>query len=163
MAERELRGVAAAPGVAVGVVRPLAAVALSGEHVPAERREDERVRALAALEQAAQDLEALAERLGAADAEIVMTGALMARDPSLEAAVAALVVEHARTAADAILEGCAAQADRLAAIPDEMLAARADDVRSLGRRAAMIAAPPPVHEAVDGRDEVLVAEDLGPA
>ena len=50
----------------------------------------------------------------------------------------------------------------LAALADEMLAARADDVRSLGRRAARLAAGS-VPAIADGSDFVLVADDLGPA
>ena len=167
MIMRELRGVPAAPGIAVGVVRRLAVVGPSGEEVAPERRAGERDRALAALERAARDLEALAERLTAEgradDAEIVATGALMALDPALTRAVGQLVVANGRSAGDAILEACRAQADALAALPDPMLAARADDVRSLGRRAALHVVADSGDEHIDGRDEILVAEDLGPA
>jgi phosphoenolpyruvate-protein phosphotransferase len=167
MSTRELRGVPAAPGVAVGVVRRLAAVGPSGELVPPERRAGERDRALAALERAARDLEALAEKLTREgrpdDAEIVATGALMALDPALTQAVGQLVVAEGRSAGDAILEACRAQADMLAALPDPMLAGRADDVRSLGRRAALHVVADSGDAHVDGRDEILVAEDLGPA
>jgi phosphoenolpyruvate-protein kinase (PTS system EI component) len=164
---RELRGIPAAPGIAVGVVRRLAAVGPSGEEVPLERRAAERDCALAALERAARDLEALAERLTREgrpdDAEIVATGALMALDPSLTQAVGDAVLTDGRSAGDAILEACRAQADTLAALPDPMLAARADDVRSLGRRAAMLVVGEATDARVEGRDEILVAEDLGPA
>jgi phosphoenolpyruvate-protein phosphotransferase len=167
MSGRELRGVPAAPGIAVGVVRRLAVVGPSGDVVASELRAGERERALAALERAARDLEALAEKLAAEgrpdDAEIVATGALMALDPSLTHAVGQLVVADGRTAGDAILEGCRAQADALAALPDPMLAGRADDVRSLGRRAAMHVVADTDDPHVNGRDEILVAEDLGPA
>jgi phosphoenolpyruvate-protein kinase (PTS system EI component) len=167
MSGRELRGVPAAPGIAVGVVRQLAAIGPSGEHVAPERREGELGRARAALEQSADQLEALADRLAAQgradDAEIVATGALMARDPSLDQAIGLFVLEGGLSAPDAILEACATQADLLAGLPDAMLAARADDVRSLGRRAALLAAPDRGDSSVEGRDEILVAEDLGPA
>src|SRR5881296_765983 len=97
MSTRELRGIPAAPGVALGVVRRLVAVAPSGELVPTDRRADEHDRALAALEHAARDLEALAERLTADgrpdDAEIVATGAMMALDPSLTDAVGRLAAQ----------------------------------------------------------------------
>jgi len=86
----------------------------------------------------------------------------MALDPGLAAAVEAAVGSDGLPAADAILEACSAQADALAALPDEMLAARADDVRSLGRRAALRAAGS-APASVGGGDLVLVAEDLGPA
>lgn len=167
MGGRELRGVPAAPGIAVGVVRRLAAIGPSGEQIPLEQRAAELERALAAFERAARDLETLAARLTgegrADDAEIVATGALMARDPSLAHATGRLVREQGRTAADAILEACRTQADLLAALPDPMLAARADDVRSLGRRAALHVVPDAGNATVEGRDEILVAEDLGPA
>src|SRR5689334_8918476 len=98
MSTRELRGVPAAPGVAVGVVRRLAAVGPSGERVAPEQRAAERDRALGALERAARDLEALADRLTKEgrpdDAEIVSTGALMALDPGLTDAVGRLVVSE---------------------------------------------------------------------
>jgi len=167
MSGRELRGVPAAPGIAVGVVRQLAAIAPSGERVAPEQRAGELERARGALEEAARQLEALAERLAAQgradDAEIVATGALMGRDPSLDQAVGLFILEGGLSAPDSILEASAAQADLLAAIPDPTLAARADDVRSLGRRAALLAAPERGDPAVEGRDEILIAEDLGPA
>ena len=74
------------------------------------------------------------------DAEIVETGALMAADPLLDAAVAAAVMERGRSAAAALIEATEEHAAAIASLPDELLAARADDVRSLGRRAARIAA-----------------------
>jgi phosphoenolpyruvate-protein phosphotransferase len=167
MSGHELRGVPAAPGIAVGVVRRLAVVGPSGELIAPERRAGERDRALAALERAAHDLEALADKLAAEgrpdDAEIVATGALMALDPSLTEAVGKLVVGEGRSASDAILEACRAQADVLAALPDPLLAGRADDVRSLGRRAALHVVEDSGDAHVDGRDEILVADDLGPA
>jgi phosphoenolpyruvate-protein kinase (PTS system EI component) len=122
--------------------------------------------ATGALEAAAVELEELACRLAAdgltADAEIVETGALMARDPGLVDAVERAVVDEGRPAVQALVSACEAQAALLAALPDELLAARADDVRSLARRAARLAsgAPAPTPESTDG---IVVAEDLGPA
>jgi phosphoenolpyruvate-protein kinase (PTS system EI component) len=122
--------------------------------------------ATAALEAAAVELEELACRLAAdglpADAAIVETGALMARDPGLLDAVERAVVNEGRPAVQALVSACEAQAALLAALPDELLAARADDVRSLARRAARLAsgAPAPTPESTDG---IVVAEDLGPA
>jgi phosphoenolpyruvate-protein kinase (PTS system EI component) len=165
MSDRELRGVPASPGTAVGVARLLAAPEANGARIEPACRPAEIERAHVALEAAAAQLETLAARLaadgGAAEAEIVDTGALMARDPGLAAAVEAAIAGDGLTAPAAILTACAAQADILAALTDETLAARADDVRSLGRRAARLAAPG--SEPVPGRDEILVADDLGPA
>ncbi|MDX6657124.1 MAG: multiphosphoryl transfer protein [Solirubrobacteraceae bacterium] len=163
----ELRGVPAAPGVAVGAVRLLAAPVPTGVRVAPEARAAEFDAARLALEKAAAQLDALAAALtaqGRADeAEIVATGALMALDPGLEKAVEELIGEEGLAAPAALFAACAAQADVLAALDDPMLAARADDVRSLGRRAASLAAGGAGSEAVEGRDEVLVADDLGPA
>src|SRR5258705_929074 len=145
MSGRELRGVPAAPGIAVGVVRQLAAIAPSGERVALEHRAGELDRARGALEQAARQLEALAERLAAQgradDAEIVATGALMGRDPSLEQAVGLFVLEGGLSAPDSIPEASAAQADLLAAISDPAPAAPPDRVGPPGRRASARAWP----------------------
>jgi phosphoenolpyruvate-protein kinase (PTS system EI component) len=86
----------------------------------------------------------------------------MARDPELEAAVERAVIDDGRTAAAAILCATDAMAALLAALPDELLAARADDVRSVGRRAARLlhGAPTSMHETTGG---IALAEDLGPA
>jgi phosphoenolpyruvate-protein phosphotransferase len=163
---RALRGVPASPGIAVGAVRRLAAPVSAGAVVAEEQRGAEIERALEALAGAADELDALAARLRAdsrdTDAEIVETGALMALDPDLAAGVKAAVGGDGLPAGDAILEACSAQADALAALPDELLAARADDVRSVGRRAARLAAGS-APASVGGRDLVLVADDLGPA
>jgi phosphoenolpyruvate-protein kinase (PTS system EI component) len=161
-----LRGVPASPGIGVGAVRRLAAPGGRSGVVPEERRGAETERALEALAAAARELESLAARLRAdgrdTEAEIVDTGALIAQDPGVADGVRAAVGGDGRWAEDAILVACAAQADVLAALPDEALAARADDVRSLGRRAARLAAGS-APAAGDGGEAVLVADDLGPA
>jgi phosphoenolpyruvate-protein phosphotransferase len=162
-----LRGVPASPGIGVGAVRRLAAPVSARVVLPEEQRGAEIGRALDALTGAAHELDALAARLRAegrdTDAEIVETGALMALDPGLADGVRAAVEGAGLPAEHAILEACSAQADVLSALPDELLAARADDVRSLGRRAALLAVGGSTPASVDGRDLVLVAEDLGPA
>jgi phosphoenolpyruvate-protein kinase (PTS system EI component) len=147
-------------------VRLLATPVSAGAPVPEQERGTEIERALDALAGAASELDALAARLRAedrnSDAEIVETGALMALDPGLADAVKARVGGDGLPAERAIMEACSAQADLLSALPDELLAARADDVRSLGRRAALLAAGT-APARVEGHDLVLVAEDLGPA
>ncbi|MGI8564398.1 MAG: putative PEP-binding protein [Candidatus Dormibacter sp.] len=164
MPERTLTGFAAAPGLAAG---PAVLLAASGADdrvtVPPEGRQSQLDGAQQALAAAAAQLERIAGDLRqegrAAEAEIVETGALMAHDPGLEAAVWELVLKGGLTATSAISQAAEAAAAQLAALPDPMLAERADDVRSLGRRAATIAA--------GGTDEraagVLVAAGLGPA
>ena len=160
-----LRGVARVPGdrrrrraTARRAVEP-------GGVVPEERRGAEIERALEALAAAADELDALAARLRAdgrdTEAEIVETGALMALDPGLAAGVKAAVGGDGLPAEDAILTACAAQADVLAALPDER-SPRAPTTCAAwgaGRRCWQRARRRTV---ADGRDLVLVAEDLGP-
>ncbi|MEA2169707.1 MAG: multiphosphoryl transfer protein [Solirubrobacteraceae bacterium] len=159
---RELRGLPTSPGLAVAPVHRLAAGAggRRGGDAAAEV-----AGALAALECAAAQLDGVASRLRAEgrehEAEIVDTNAMMARDPGLAVAVEAALATEGMSAPDGILAACAAQADILAALDDPTLAARADDVRSIGRRAARLAGDGPAPSPAG--EHVLVAEDLGPA
>jgi phosphoenolpyruvate-protein kinase (PTS system EI component) len=130
--------------------------------VAPSRREDERRAALGALAAAAEALTALAAELPAEEAEIVETGAMMATDPALLAAVEQLIATRGLSAEQAILSATDEHAGAIARIGDEALAARADDVRSLGRRAARLASGRAA--ALPARDDVIViADDLGPA
>jgi phosphoenolpyruvate-protein phosphotransferase len=173
---RELRGVAASPGVAVGVVRRLDPVssAADEQHLPQAQRAAAVEVALAALSASAAQLDELAAELRrrdrSAEAELVETGVLMAGDPGLRDAVIAAIEVDGRSAAGAILAAAGSFAETLAALDSTFLAARAADVRSLGRRAARIAAAhvPGANGASPDRgaghaDSVLIADDLGPA
>jgi phosphoenolpyruvate-protein kinase (PTS system EI component) len=150
--------------------------------------------AVAALAQVAAELGAEAARLRSrgedAQADILETSQLMAEDPSLLDEVGALA--GAQGAAGAIAAATERQTALLAALPDERLAARAEDVRAIGRRAvALLSArgaaprpggapsPYPLSEGEErpaaglGEDEgrvssdrtwvILVALNLGPA
>ncbi|HYW26892.1 MAG TPA: putative PEP-binding protein [Terriglobales bacterium] len=162
--QRLLRGVPAAPGMAFGLTHRLdAPLPDAGETVPEEAREGERERALAALEAAAGQLDALATRLTGQESEIVATGALLARDPALLEAVEQAVAAG-RPAPAALVEAADALAAPLRELDDPTFALRADDLGSVGRRAARLAvgAPAVDRPAAAGRT-VLVATDLGPA
>jgi phosphoenolpyruvate-protein kinase (PTS system EI component) len=173
MGERLLPGLPAAPGVGAGPARVLdAPVEADAEAVPAAGRPEELERARAALAAAGAELSALVESLragGRADeADIVETGVLMASDPALAVELERLVAVDGRPAPDALAVAAETMARMLSALPDERLAARADDVRSLGRRAARLAASggeaTPAGDAEPGdQPVVLVAGDLGPA
>jgi phosphoenolpyruvate-protein kinase (PTS system EI component) len=194
MPERVLRGAPASPGIAAGAARVLdrprgrvpgagagaarrAAVSdadraaddaerAAGE---SERAAREAVRVGDALRAASREIDALAGRLRAdgraAEADIVATGALMAADPALLADAEAGVRERGLSASDALLEAAELHAGAIGSVDDPALAARADDVRSLGRRAARLAAGGDPARAADEPegDVVLVARDLGPA
>jgi phosphoenolpyruvate-protein kinase (PTS system EI component) len=147
--------------LAIGAAWCLANDVADAAPVSQDRRAAERESALNALSRVAEELSTMAARLAPAEAEIVETGALMARDPALLGGVVEATMTSGLTAPAAILQATAQHADAIAALGDEMLAARADDVRSLGRRAARLCAGAAV--APPGRDLVLIADDLGPA
>ena len=164
MGERALRGVSAAPGVRSGrafVLDRPQSVAPAG--IAPAARDRELDRASLALHAAATELQDLVTRLReagrTAEADIVETGVLMAEDPGLIGRVESLVLESGLPA-EAALAGAAEEiAMELANLADPTLALRADDVRSLGRRAAAHARGG-VAAAAGG---VLVARTLGPA
>ena len=109
MAERALRGVSAAPGVAFGKAVVLDRVSASDARVisPPERaRELERARE--ALRLVATELEQIASGLREAgrheEADIIETSVMMAGDPGLDASVASLVMEAGRTGGAAMID-----------------------------------------------------------
>jgi phosphoenolpyruvate-protein kinase (PTS system EI component) len=171
MAEQLLRGHSASPGIGAGPAHlldphiaedPSCTVPLSERPATVERAE-------LALDHAATAVTAVARRLeeeGRADeAAIVETGAAMARDPALREAVQKAILEEGHSAAGAILEAAEELAGRLSALDDPMLAARADDVLSVARRAARAAVggEPEDSESNGWSEGVLIASDLGPA
>ena len=162
--EHALRGVSAAPGVAFGRAVVLDRVgAGAAAIIPASERARELGRALRALDVVARELGDIVSGLRGAgrnsEADIVETGVLMSADPELAARVEALVMSSGRPAPEALREAADESAQKLALLADPVLAERADDVRSLGRRAAARASglrP----GTVSG---VLIATTLGPA
>jgi phosphoenolpyruvate-protein kinase (PTS system EI component) len=165
MVERILRGLPASPGLAIGCARVLGGAAVARETVPQERRPAQVERAHAALRAAAAELEALADRVGGDEAEIIRAGVLMAGDPVLVDDVERAVLDG--LPAPAALEAATTRhAAAIAALDDETLAARAEDVRSLGRRAIRLAGEEgsDALRVVEGSaDVILVADELGPA
>jgi phosphoenolpyruvate-protein kinase (PTS system EI component) len=169
MSERVLRGAPASPGLAAGHARVLSepSGASARDPVPEAELETEAARARAALADAGAEFEGIAAGLRNSgrgeEAEIVETGALMAADPVLEAAVSDGVTTRRLDAPTALLAASDEHANSIASLPDPVLAARADDVRSLGRRAAHIASGSGGSRPQNGSTFILVAEDLGPA
>jgi phosphoenolpyruvate-protein phosphotransferase len=161
MSERQLLGVPAAGGVAVG-----RALVLRDVEADANGRggAEEQSKALEALARVSAELGEAAERLrgeGHADeAEILEANQLMAEDPALTGEVRALAERTSAVAA--VLQATERHAEQLEAIPDPMLAARAADVRRLGVRAARALAGTPA-PSVPLRPTIVVARDLGPA
>jgi phosphoenolpyruvate-protein phosphotransferase len=160
--ERALHGVSAAPGIASGRAIVIGAID-AGVAQPVGDAAAELIKARRALASAALELESIAETLRkagrAAEADIVETGVLMAHDPGLEANLERLV-ESGLSAQAALRESAEESAVALAQLDDPMLAERADDVRSLGRRAAAHASGVRSDIRAGG---VVVADSLGPA
>jgi multiphosphoryl transfer protein len=160
-----LRGIPASPGVAIGNVFQLR----QDEEVPEERATDpnyERRALDAAIATAHLQLEALQARL-AADADTEKAAIFAAHqelleDPEVLDRVAAEIRAGA-TAAWAWRQAYIAQAQRLLALKNPLLAGRAADLRDVGRRVLHVligregaphALPP---------DSIVVAEDLAPS
>jgi multiphosphoryl transfer protein len=170
MSERILRGLAASPGVGAGPVHLLdPKPADDGSFtVPPSERPDASECAATALDRAASQVSALADHLRdegrTEDAEIVETGSLLAADPALREAVRTRIMEKGQSPAGAIIDAADELAERLSELDDPMLAARAEDVRSVARRAALIAAGGPGSlDAAGWSERVLLASELGPA
>jgi phosphoenolpyruvate-protein phosphotransferase len=161
--ERALHGVSASPGVVAGRAIVLDGAGVAALKIPLAERAVEASRAAEALRLASSELEEIAKDLrqdGRDDeADIVETGVLMALDPGLNARVETLVVDSGLPAAEALREAAERTAAELSELSDPRLALRADDVRSVGRRAAARASG---KTRVVGQG-VLVARTLGPA
>jgi phosphoenolpyruvate-protein kinase (PTS system EI component) len=162
MTERVLQGAPASPGSAVGTAWRLLDRASHDRVVAPGDRSPEREAALAALAAAAEELTRLAAELPDEEAAIVEASVLMAQDPALTRAVEEAISSRGLPAGDAILSATRQHADAIAQIGDSTLAARADDVRSLGRRASRLAASDGEPPRPEG-PVVLVAQDVGPA
>ncbi len=165
MGERALRGVSAAPGVAFGKAVMLDRSAASDTRVVAStERPRELERAREALRLVATELEQIASGLREAgrheEADIIETSVMMAGDPGLDAIVESLVMEAGRTAGAAMIDATEVSARQLAQLADPMLAVRADDVRSLGRRAAARTRGVKPGTVSSG---IIIAGSLGPA
>lgn len=162
MSQRVLHGLAAAGGVAVG--RAL----VVHDPEPAETEgaggEAEQDRAVAALGLVADELGRLAQVARAAgraeEADILDANRLIAQDPELLEEVRALA--DSASAAASVRRATARHADLLSALDDPLLAARAADVRQLGRRAARLLSGAPTFSP-PRFPAILVARDLGPA
>ncbi len=162
--ERALEGVSAAPGTAIGPAM-LWDRATTGEagDIAIDKRPAEVERAVTSLQRAAADLERIANRLRSEgrndEAEIIDVGVLMAADAALVARVEMHVLDSGMPAPQALRVATEESASELAQLPDPLIALRADDVRSLGRRAAAVAAGMIQRPG----ESVLVARTLGPA
>lgn len=161
-----LRGAPAAPGVALGPVVVIAPTATDVDDPgPAGPPAAEKERLRAALAQAADELEALADSMrdaAEAEAEIFEAHAAFASDPEIEDRAEQLI-DAGQSAVAATVAAFATFRSLLAASTSEYLAARAADLDDVcGRVVAILTG---VRATVDLPDEpaVLVARELTPS
>jgi multiphosphoryl transfer protein len=160
-----LIGVAASPGLAVGEVfqvrRMEIDVAEAGAGVDAERQ-----RLAAALAAAHGQLAALRAQLHAkanpAKAAIFAAQEELISDPDL-LEIAESAIAKGKSAGFAWKKAVATHADRLAALRNELLAQRANDVRDVGQRVLSLLTGVDVRPPAYPPNSVLVAEDLTPS
>ncbi len=168
MTEGRLAGVAAAPGVARGVwVHVRRRELPAGGRVAPDAVEAEEARLRDAANQAADDLMALSDRVGADghedEAAIFMAHATLAWDPALIDAAVARIRDEGEDGVAAIQAAGAGVAAMLAALEDEILSARGADVVDVADRIARLLAGMPVEESLLSAPAVVVAQDLSPS
>ena len=162
-------GVAASAGLAIGRVRRLASADTQVPDRPAPLLNGKALleAALAAARQETQALaDATAKRLGAADAAIFQAQAGLLDDVGLITDTCQLMAAG-HGAAWAWHQAVQAQAERLSALGNPMLAARAADLRDVGLRALRHMEPSLAGDseqaATHGDPVVLIAADLAPS
>lgn len=169
---RRLHGVGASAGLARGPwVHVGGGAAPAGGTIAPEAAEAEVQRLHAAAESAAEDLQALAERMTAdgraGEAGIFEAQAAMALDPGLADAAAERIRIQGEDGIAAIRAAAGPIAAQLAAIDDPLLAERAADVRDVAERIARLLAAgegagPAAGSSLD-RPAVVVAHELPPS
>ncbi|BCJ74327.1 hypothetical protein CS0771_38710 [Catellatospora sp. IY07-71] len=152
-------GVAGAPGVAVGRVRRLT---YGGDGEPATASP---AQVGAAFDAVAARLRCTAQAMrergeNGTPADILEATALIADDPDLRAAAVA-AVETGVPADRAVADAAERYAAVLAALPDPTLAARAADVRQVGRRVVQQLRADGGTNGSGPEPVILVAEELG--
>ncbi|MBL1173981.1 phosphoenolpyruvate--protein phosphotransferase [Pantanalinema sp. GBBB05] len=158
-------GVAASPGVAVGTTYRLThqeiQVAEVGGTPNEERRSLER-----ALQQATLEIEALRAKVhgqqDAAKAAIFAAHLELLDDPEL-LDMATSAIDKGKSAASAWKQTYTHQAAQLAQLKNELLAARANDLRDVGGRVLRILTGATPATATYPANTILLAEDLTPS
>ncbi len=158
-------GVAASPGVAVGYTYRIQhqeiTVAEAGSSPNAERRKLEQ-----AIGQARGEIEALRAKVhGQADAgkaAIFAAHLELLEDPELED-TATNLIDKGKSAAFAWKQSYSAQAEILSKLKNELLAARATDLRDVGERVLRILTGATTEAVSYPDNSILLAEDLTPS
>ena len=160
-----LRGVGASSGLAVGKVfqlrrQEMEVTEIGGDPAHERRRLD------AALEQAKGELEMLQTRMNA-EADPAKAGIFAAHrelldDPDL-VEVAQAGIAAGKSAGYAWKRAYSAQVERLASLKNELLAARATDLRDVGERVLRLVVGEKTRQIEMPAETILIAEDLTPS
>ena len=167
MTEKKFQGIPASDGIAIGPVFCYIPAQLTIPVCAAGTVEEEMMRFSAAREQARLELQglykAIETRAGREEASIFEAHQEMLYDPALAAKVQELV-EIGQTAEGALVKSTEELAGLLSGMGDELFAARALDVKDVGRRVLriLLGLPDTALSAVT-EPSVIVAEDLTPS
>src|SRR2546426_428642 len=165
-----LRVLALSPGIAVGPVRLFEATAgvVGQVSIAAEQVETEQQRLQNALANAISELDVLSERVaqvvGRSEADIFAAQQMMLEDPELVSEAYQLIVQQHLSASAAFQQVAELQARELASVGNEILAARAADIRDIAARVIrLLSAPSSGTPVLNEEPVILVANDLTPS
>jgi phosphotransferase system enzyme I (PtsI) len=167
MPEKILKGIPASDGIAIGPLFCYIPAELTIPVCAAGSVDEEMARFAAARLQAGVELHelyrAVEKRVGPEEAAIFEAHQEMLADPALEGKIREFV-EIGQTAEQALVQATAELAGMLASMNDELFAARALDVRDVGRRMlrVMLGLPDTALSAVT-QPSIVVAQDLTPS
>lgn len=167
MFERLLKGIPASDGIAIGSVFCYIPAKLTVPVCAAGGVDEELARLNSAREQAHIELqglfEAIEKRAGREEASIFEAHQEMLADPALEAKIREFI-EIGLTAEQALVNATEELAGMLAGMGDELFAARALDVRDVGRRVLrnLLGLPDTALSAVT-EPSIIIADDLTPS
>jgi len=167
MSDKTLKGIPASDGISIGPTFCYIPADLAIPDVTPGTVDEEMTRYVAARDRAHSELQELCEivreRAGAEEAAIFEAHQVMLGDPALESKVRELV-EAGSTAERALDQAVNELAGILAGMGDELFAARALDVKDVGRRILriLLGLPDTALDAVT-KPSIIVAEDLTPS
>ncbi len=160
-----VRGIAAAPGIAIGPVFHLRVQEIAVDDVPFAGVEAERARLEEALTAARAQLARVGERLAeraADEAAIFEVHAEILDDPELKEQVHARIAQE-QTAAHAWQAVVEQRAAQVAALDDALLAERAADLRDVGQRVLRLLVGEADGPSLPQKPSIVVAHDLTPS
>jgi phosphocarrier protein FPr len=160
------RGIPAAAGIAIGPVyqfQPVAITIAETSGLPPQ----ENARLEAAIESARAELQSLYQqvhhRIGAGEAAIFEAHLVILADPELSQTASTQILAG-YNAAQSWQQAVETMATTLAQLPGELLAARAADVRDVGRRVLRhLAGLPTTGPELPAEPVILIANDLSPS